>query len=587
MPLRSPAAPIRRRYSLWRLARANFYDLGLLLYDSRVVLIAFGLLSLVVSLYLRRGYPIAELRPQGIFAALYETLGLMSLQSGLPYPVGDPLGEALFLLTPLLGLALILQGVLNFGRLLLDKGSRREAWQRALAATYREHVIVCGLGRVGLRIVTQLINAGYDPVVVERDPTAEFVERTIDMRVPVVFGDAREPQVLRQAGVLRARALVCAIDGDLANIEIALSARALRPKLRAILRIFNEELDRNLERTLGPHTAFSASALAAPTFAAAAVTHEIEFVIPAADQLFGVTQMTITNGHPLAGSLATIEQTAGVRVLAQHSAAGRTLRRSADRQLAPGDRVALVAPLTAIEQLQGRVADDTGAGRSVIVCGLGKVGYRVVRQLASLDPPPRIVVVRQNDERTSFVDRINRIPGVRIILGDARELAVLQQAGLDTATSIAALTSDDLVNLQIGLTAQRARPELPIVLRTFSDVLAVQLADMFGIRTTYSTSALAGPTLAAAAVAAGVRQALVVDGALLASDQILVATEDRLAGMSVGALRDRHGAIVLGVRHNDAAWRVLPPDDLLLAPGDTIDLLAPIGPRRDLRPAIG
>jgi hypothetical protein len=99
--------------------------------------------------------------------ALYETLTLMTLQSDLAYPRGDLLGELIFFLTPLLGLALIFQSVLNFGRLLLDKGSRREAWQVALASTYRDHVIVCGLGRVGLRIVTQLHAAGYEAVVIE------------------------------------------------------------------------------------------------------------------------------------------------------------------------------------------------------------------------------------------------------------------------------------------------------------------------------------------------------------------------------------------------------------------------------------
>ena len=64
----------------------------------------------------------------------------MTLQSDLAFPRGDLLGELIFFLTPLLGLALIFQSVLNFGRLLLDKGSRREAWQVALASTYRNHV---------------------------------------------------------------------------------------------------------------------------------------------------------------------------------------------------------------------------------------------------------------------------------------------------------------------------------------------------------------------------------------------------------------------------------------------------------------
>src|SRR5688572_12202011 len=94
----------KRRYSLWRLARANFYDFGLLLRESWVVLSGFALLVLLSTLYLH------YLMPERLdFApALYETLKLLTLQSALPLPT-DPLGMALFFLIPLLGLALIFQ----------------------------------------------------------------------------------------------------------------------------------------------------------------------------------------------------------------------------------------------------------------------------------------------------------------------------------------------------------------------------------------------------------------------------------------------------------------------------------------------
>src|ERR1044071_5712103 len=151
------AQPARRRHSLWRLLRANFYDFGLLLRESWVALAGFAVLALAGTLYLHYVHPSRV----GFATALYETLKLVSFQSGIALP-DDLLGKALFFLIPLLGLALIFQSVLNFGRLLLDKGSRREAWQVALASTYRDHVIICGLGRVNLRVLMQLIEAGYE-----------------------------------------------------------------------------------------------------------------------------------------------------------------------------------------------------------------------------------------------------------------------------------------------------------------------------------------------------------------------------------------------------------------------------------------
>jgi Trk K+ transport system NAD-binding subunit len=600
---RGPArAQQRRRYPLWRLIRANLYDLWQLLNESRLVLASFGLVTLISTIYLGFFYPGTpeSPRPRGLPEALYETLKLLTLQSGLAFP-GDLPGQVIFFLTPLLGLALIFQSVLNFGRLVLDKGSRREAWQISLASTYRDHVIVCGLGRLGLRIANQLIAAGYEPVVVEKDWQSEFVQRTLADKVPVVLGDAREALTLRRAGVQRARALVAAINDDLLNIEIALTARALRPDLRAILRVFGEELDHNLERNLGPNTAFSASALAAPTFAAAAVSGEVDYVLPVADTLLGVTQLTVQPGSQLSGFARALEEAAEVRLLHYRTADGRRVPPGPMRQLGGGDQVTLIGSLAENEALRARNIRDSKYGflapsqpqrptaelNTIIICGLGKVGYRVVRQLHRLNPRPRIVVVRLPDGRPEFLRKISELEGVTIEIGDGRDLEVLLRAGLDRAYSVAALTADDLLNLQIGLAARSHRPDVHIVLRTFSDALAEKLADLVGIRTTYSTSALAAPTLAAAAVLGDIRHAFYVAEQLYSSQRIAVGERHPFAGQSVAEIRERFGALVIGLRR-EGVGAAIPSLDAQLGAGDEVTVLAPLevlGRLRALRAA--
>jgi Trk K+ transport system NAD-binding subunit len=563
----------------------------MLIDESRFVLLGFGLLALAGTLYLAFFYPgtSESPRPDGIAEALYETFKLLTLQSGLDFPRGDIAGTLLFFLTPLLGLALLFQSVLNFGRLLLDKGSRREAWQVSLASTYRDHVIVCGLGRLGSRVVDQLVAAGYEPVVVEIDWSSEFVARMLDRKVPVVQGDGREPVTLRRAGIARARALVTAINDDLLNIEIALSARTLRPDLRVILRVFSEELDHNLERGLGANTAFSASALGAPTFAAAAMSREIDFVLPLAGSLLGVTAITIEPDSQLAGFVRAVEEAERVRVMRHHSAGGRRVTRGLMSQLSAGDRVTLIGALPQIEALRARntrhskleflrasaAAQTPDKPPLVVVCGLGKVGYRVIRQLHQLEPRPEIVVVRLGDGRLEFLQKINDLEGVTIVTGDARDVAVLREAGLDRAYSVAALTSDDLLNLQVALAAREHRPDVHIVLRTFSDALAERLVELFGIRTTYSTSALAAPTLAAAAVVGNVRHAFYAGDELFSSERFVVNADHPFAGATITAVRERYGALVIGLRRADTAL-ALPALDACVEVGDEVTILAPL-----------
>jgi voltage-gated potassium channel Kch len=137
----------------------------------------------------------------------------------LDWPAHDPVGQALFFITPFIGVALIFQSVLDFGRHLLDKGSRREAWQYALAKTFHNHVIICGLGRVSYRVMLQLLETGTEVVVIEQNWQSDFVRQALKHRTPVVVGDARDPEILRRAGLFRARGLLAGSSNDLVNME--------------------------------------------------------------------------------------------------------------------------------------------------------------------------------------------------------------------------------------------------------------------------------------------------------------------------------------------------------------------------------
>ena len=590
--------PQTRRYPLWRLLRANAHDLRTLLRESWVGLVGFALVALLVSAYLMLLYPATpdSPRPTGFGEAFYEAVKLLIFNSSLRFPTEDLLGEALFFATPLLGLTLLFQSVLNFGRLLLDKADRREAWQVSLASTYRDHIVLVGLGRVGLRIVNQLLDAGYRVVVIERTWDSEFVTRALALPVPVVHGDGREPLVLRDAGVLRARALVTAINDDLLNIEIGLTARTMRPELRTILRIFSDDLDRNLERSFGPNAAFSPSALAAPTMAAAAVSREIDAVIMTGNTPLGVTRLLIEEDGAIDQFVRAVAEQRGVRVLAlRRNQQVRVLPKLSER-LGAGDEVTLIGPVPQIEALRdfnrrgGRMrflmSDSpdrlTEKLDTVIICGLGRVGYRVVRQLHRMDPRPRIVVVHTGTGPDSLTHRVEALDGLEFVVGDARERDVLLRAGIDRAYSVAALTSEDALNLQIALTARRFRADIHIVLRVFSEPLADRLADMFGIRTAYSTSALAAPTLAAAAALGHVHAAFNAAGQLFAAGRVELPPGHALVGQSVGAILEQRGALVVGLRRNEQSTP-LPPLDLTLADGDRVTILAPLDVLAQLR----
>jgi voltage-gated potassium channel len=118
----------------------------------------------------------------------------------------------------------------------------RRRMERRIEAM-RGHVIVCGWGRVGRAIGAELTAAGADLVVVDIDQG-----RIADADVPTLVGDATEDRVLEAAGLLRARALVAAMDTDAGNLFVTLSARSLRPDIFIVARARLEESEEKLRR---------------------------------------------------------------------------------------------------------------------------------------------------------------------------------------------------------------------------------------------------------------------------------------------------------------------------------------------------
>lgn len=569
----------RRRYPLWRLLRANARDVLLLARQAWLSLLFLALLLVGSALYIQRAF-----MPGDFIQALYATMLLLVFESAVPFPE-DWLGRVIFFAVPLLGLFFLLQSVVDFARLVFDKGSRREGWQISLASTFSDHVVVCGIGRVGYRVVLQLLDAGYEVVAVEIDPSSEFVPVVARLKVPLIVGDARDPDVLRNAGLLRARGLIAAINDDLKNIEIALTARRRREGVPTVLRIFNRALDTNLERSFGRNSAFSSSALAAPTFAAAAVSREIVHVLSLAEGMLGLSEVTVASESKISGFARALEEHYSVRVIRHRDSAGRPRRRGFMSRVEAGDVVLLLGTLGALERarldnLAGSKLGFLSAAppqrpterlNTVIVCGLGKIGAAVVQLLTRIEPRPELVVICTPQTPVEATAPLEA-QGLRVLRGDARDPATLEAAGIQRAYAVASVFGDDLMNLQVGLAARGLRPDVHLVLRVFSDVLAERLAALFGIKTAYSTSALAAPTLAAAAVLREVEHAFDVGEQLYAMETLPVAEGDALAGRSVQELREQYDTLVVALRRG-AARELLPAHAQRIVAGDEVVVL--------------
>ncbi|MGW0597289.1 NAD-binding protein [Streptomyces sp. NPDC002776] len=191
------------------------------------------------------------------------------------------------------------------------------------------HVVLLGLGKIGTRVLTRLRELHVPVVCVEADPEARGMATARRLRVPVVLGDVTQEGVLEAAKVHRADALLAVTSADTTNLEAVLAARSVRPDLRVVLRLYDDDFATAVYRTLrAAHPSASTRSrsvthLAAPAFAGAMVGRQILGAIPVERRVLLFAAVEV-GGHPqLEGRTVGEAFRAGAwRVLALDTAVG-------------------------------------------------------------------------------------------------------------------------------------------------------------------------------------------------------------------------------------------------------------------------
>ncbi len=206
----------------------------------------------------------------------------------------------------------------------------------------------------------------------------------------------------------------------------------------------------------------------------------------------------------------------------------------------------------------------------VVLVGLGKLGYRTFRLLRQLGEP---VAVIESDPANQFLEEIRR-EGSPLFVGDARREALLEDAHVARARSIILATNDDLANLEVALDARRLNPGIRVVLRMFDQNMADKVCAGFGLQTAMSQSAISAPAFVTAALQEGIVASQLIGDTLVVMQEWHVNPGGPLADKSVGAVMTEYGVSVLAQRRGGER-RLVPPPDLLLAPGDELLVQGP------------
>lgn len=257
--------------------------------------------------------------------------------------------QALFFLMPIVGLGAVADSVVRLGYLVFSRKRKLQEWWIMEASTFRNHIVVCGLGRVGYRIARELLAAKESVVAIEKSQDSMFVEELQDLGVPVLIGEARLKKNLLLANLEQARAIILATNDDLANLDAALTAREIKPDLRIVVRLFDDTLAKEMAKQFHMPV-ISPSHVSAPAFVSAVTGRAVHQCFQMDDQTIHVADLHIHRLPPL--TIAALQREYGVSVVLHKKTSTGASMADLEDKIQPGDTLVIAAPLDKMHRLE-------------------------------------------------------------------------------------------------------------------------------------------------------------------------------------------------------------------------------------------
>ncbi len=214
-------------------------------------------------------------------------------------------GRIFTILLVVLGVATWAYALGSFSQLLIEGELRNYFVRRKLRsmiAKLENHTILCGFGRIGQIVATELSREKIPFVVVERDGSLE--EQLKHAGYFYIIGDATEEEVLRAAGIENARCLISALGTDASNVYTVLIARDLNPRLYIVGRSEDETAEDKILRA-GADKVISPYLIGAHSLVQAAVRpHVLNFIEVATSTTnveLAIEEIPVPEDSPLVG----------------------------------------------------------------------------------------------------------------------------------------------------------------------------------------------------------------------------------------------------------------------------------------------
>lgn len=240
----------------------------------------------------------------------------------------------------------------------IEQGIEGIMWRRRMKnqiARLKNHFIICGYGRVGKEVAAAFSRSKSSFVII--DPNEAACAEAKQQGYLYLLGSGSSDEVLKEAGIGRARGLIAATGSDAENIFITLSARELNPRLFIVARTSSEDAVSKLERAGANRVVFPLRLGGRRMAMLALRPLAVDFI----DTLFGkpsspieLEDIRVAPGSPLAGKkVGEGEKQSGLTILALKKEDGALLPKpDAETLIEPGDELVVMGIRKQLQKLE-------------------------------------------------------------------------------------------------------------------------------------------------------------------------------------------------------------------------------------------
>lgn len=322
-------------------------------------------------------------------------------------------------------------------------------------------VIVCGAGQVGFNIARHLANEANDVTVIDVDP--DRIRRITDsIDVKGLVGFAAHPPILQQAGAEDADMIIAVTYADEVNMIACQVAHSLFNVPTKIARVRHQAYLEPAWRNMFSRDHLPIDVIISPEVeVASAIIRRLEVpgaldVIPMADDRVRAIALRCMPDCPVLDTpLAELtELFPDLKIFVVGIVRDDELIVPTGKtEMREGDEVYFIADTAHVLRSMSAFGHEEAEARRVIIIGGGNIGLYVARELEEEHPEVRCKLIELDETRARAV--ADTLGKTTVLLGDALERELLEEANVAQTETVVAVTNDDEVNILSSLLAKR------------------------------------------------------------------------------------------------------------------------------------